>query len=112
MTTPYVDGLEGQATKFNVRQWTFTADDTGQALSMPTFGDRTIQVAGTFGSGTCTIQGSIDGTHWATLTDPLGNALTFTSDDLATITEATRFIRPVLAGSTAPNLLVTLLSRI
>jgi hypothetical protein len=112
MTTPYVDSLEGQATKYNVRQWTFTASDTGQALSMPTFGDRTIQLAGTFGGGTCIIQGSIDGVNWETLTDPLGNLLSFTSNDIATITEATRFIRPILSGASGPNLLVTLLSRI
>lgn len=112
MTTQYTDPIEGQATKYNVRQWRFLVTDDGKALSMPTFGDRTIQLSGSFGGGTCTIQGSIDGVVWETLTDPLGTLLVFTSNDLATITEATRFIRPILAGATDPDLLVTLLSRI
>lgn len=82
--------------------------DQGRAVSLSMYQDRTVQVTGTFGSGgSVTIQGSNDGgTTWATLTDPLGNALTFTAAGMKQITELPYEIRPsVTAGdvSTAIN---------
>lgn len=48
-----------------------------------------MHVFGTFGSATVTIEGSLNGVDWATLTDPQGNALTFTSARIEAISEAT-----------------------
>ena len=41
--------------------------------------DRSAQIVGTFDSATITIEGSNDGTNYTTLTDPQGNALSFTT---------------------------------
>ncbi|ESZ31247.1 hypothetical protein [Mesorhizobium sp. L2C067A000] len=73
----------------------------GNAVSLNTFQDRTVQVFGTFGAaGSVTIQGSNDGgTTWATLTDPLGNALTFTAAGMKPIGMLSHQTRPsVTAG--------------
>ena len=73
----------------------------GNAVKLNVYQDRTIQILGTFGAGgSVTIQGSNDGgTTWATLTDPLGNALTFTSAGMKQVTELPYEIRPsVTAG--------------
>lgn len=86
------------------------AGKAGSALGLVKLADKTIQVIGTFGaSATITVQGSNDGTNWATLTDPLGNALTSTAASLETITENPRFIRPALTngdGSTDIDVLL------
>lgn len=92
-----------------ITSWTFAADDTGEAEGGAGWADRSLQVAGTFGSGTLTWQGSNDGTNWVTLTDPLGNNLTFTAVGIKQILQVCRFMRPSFAGSTAPTLTVTLL---
>jgi hypothetical protein len=73
----------------------------GNAIAMGNYQDRTVQVVGTFGAGgSVTIQGSNDGgTTWAALSDPLGNALTFTAAGMKAITELPYEIRPsVTAG--------------
>lgn len=78
--------------------------DVGSALNMADFPDRSVQVLGPFGSGgSVTIQGSNDdGTTWATLRDPQGNNLTFTSAGLKAILELPQYIRPaVTAGDAA-----------
>ena len=84
--------------------------DTGTPL-MPEhsadYQDRSIHITGTFGAGgIVTIQGSNDGgTTWATLTDPLGNALTFTSAGIKQITEMAEQVRPnVTAGDGTTSL--------
>jgi len=47
--------------------------DTGTPLEEPDFGDRTVQIGGTFGAGgSVTLQGSNDGTNWVAVTDPKG----------------------------------------
>lgn len=75
--------------------------------------DRTVQVDGVFGAGGAVVlEGSINGTDYHTLTDPQGNALTFTSARLETVMELVRYIRPRVTngdGSTALN--VTLLMK-
>ena len=59
-----------------------------------------------FGAGgSLTIQGSNDGgTNWATLTDPVGNNLTFTTSGLRQVTELPAMLRPIVTagdGTTA-----------
>lgn len=80
----------------------------GNAIKLGHYQDRTVQITGTFGAGgSITIQGSNDGgSTWATLTDPLGNALTFTAAGMKAITELPYEIRPSVTagdGSTAIN---------
>jgi hypothetical protein len=90
--------------KFLKVKWeTVTAtDNVGAAVEMGAFRDRSVQVIGDFGTGgTLVIEGSNDGgTTYATLTDPQGNALSFTAAGLEAITEMVGHIRPRLsAGS-------------
>lgn len=83
--------------------------DTGSALEMPGASDRSIQMAGTWGSATIVLQGSNDGVNWSTLTDPQGNAISKTADSIEMITELTRYIRPVSSGGTGTDVDVTVL---
>ena len=83
--------------------------DTGQAMEMFQYADRTVQVFGTFGAaGTATINGSLDGTNFPTLNDPNGNALSLTTAKIETVLEATRYIRPVVTGDGTTSLTVYL----
>ncbi len=86
--------------------------DNAQAFLIPRYSDKTVQIFGTFGGATVTIQGSndplvpaddVNGTTnatWATLTDPLGAALTATSAKLATILQNPLYIRAISSGGT------------
>lgn len=95
--------------------WTGLANgDDGAPLEGPGYADRSFQISGTFGTGgTVVIEGSNDeGVTWATLHDPFGNPLSFTSADLAAVTEATGLIRPrVTAGDGTTNIKISALLR-
>lgn len=88
-----------------------TGSDQGAPLEMPGFADRSVQVSGTFGSGgSVRIEGSNDGTNYAVLTDPQGNALDITAAKIEAIMELTRYIRPrVTAGDGSTSLTVSML---
>lgn len=95
-------------------QWTGltkATDDAGEAVQLPNHSDRSVQVTGTFGSGgSVRIEGSIDGTNYAVLTDPQGNALDVTAAKIEAISEVVRYIRPrVTAGDGTTSLTVTIL---
>ena len=89
--------------------WTPLANgDNGNSLEAAATSDKTVQVVGTFGAGgTCVVQGSNDGTNWATLTDPDGTNLSFTASGLELVRENPRYIRPnVTAGDGTTSLTV------
>lgn len=96
---------ERTATKTNVAggcvvSWAAIANnDTGSPEDFTGAADRSVQVTGTFDSGTVTIEGSNDGTNYVTLTNMQGDALTFTAAGLRIVQELTRFIRPKLTGA-------------
>lgn len=97
-----------------VVQWASMANsDTGEQLELAQYPDRSVQVAGTFGTGgALVIEGSNDGTNWATLTDPQGNALSFSSAKIEAVSELARYIRPrVAAGDGTTSLTVTAVMR-
>ncbi len=87
--------------------------DEGAAADWVEYSDRCFQVTGTFGAGgSVTIQGSNDGTNWASLADPQGNALTFTSQKIEQALELPRYVRPtVTAGDGTTSLVVTLVMK-
>lgn len=62
--------------------------------------DRSVQFVGTV-TATIVVQGSNDNTNWETLTDGLGNNLSFTAAGLKQICELTRYIRPAVISGTA-----------
>jgi hypothetical protein len=87
--------------------------DDGDPAGYGDFADRSVQVTGTLSGATVTIQGSLDGNTWATLTDPTQNELVFSSLKIEAITEATVYVRPVVTGGDAnTNVTVLLFGRI
>lgn len=84
----------------------------GSLLKTPGRSDKSVHVVGNFGiGGTCVIQGSNDGTNWVTLTDPQGNALSFTSTGLEMIAENPLYIRPFISAGTGVDLDVYLVAK-
>lgn len=99
-----------------VMQWTpitFAGTDVGSAFAMAQWSDRSVQVIGTFGvGGSVRWEGSNDGTNYAVLTDPQGNALDFTTAKIETVTEITAYVRPrITAGDGDTSLTVIMLAR-
>lgn len=91
--------------------WTLGDADTGAAVESPGSNLRSVQVTGTFGSSTVTIQGSNDGTNYVTLKDSGGTTMTFTSASttIRNVLEVSRFIRAISSGGTAAATVVSLL---
>jgi hypothetical protein len=95
-------------------QWTpLLNGDSGSPYPMTGFADRSVQIGGTFGTGgTVLIEGSNDGTNYATLNDPQGVAISKTSAALAAVAPISKLIRPrVSAGDGTTSITVTLLAR-
>jgi hypothetical protein len=92
---------------------THSGTDSGSPLEVPGALRCSVQVTGTFGaSGTLLIEGSNDGTNYATLADPQGSALSVTSAKIEEVLEAVRYIRPrVSNGDGTTSLTCTLLVR-
>ena len=76
------------------------SSDTGSPFENPTWSDRSVQVVGTFGGSTVTMQGSNDGVNWITLTDTAAGAATFATTGLKQLLQVTRYIRPIITGGT------------
>jgi hypothetical protein len=72
--------------------------DDGAPMPFSQYSDKSVQVFGIFGGASVAIQGSNDGSTWATLTDPQGNDLLITSAKIEMITEATAYTRPLVVG--------------
>lgn len=90
---------EGEAMLYS---WTLTqADAVGAAIDAHEYGDRTVQLSGTWDSATGVLQGSNDGTTWFSLTDPQGNAISKTADGMETVMEVPRYTRPNSSGGGA-----------
>lgn len=84
--------------------------DDGAPVEMSFLTDRTVQVVGTFGSASVIIEGSLNGTDYAVLTDPQGNGLTVSAAKIETIMEAVAYVRPrITGGDGTTNLSVTIL---
>ena len=100
-TTAEAEGCSFVSTWSNM-----SAGDVGAPVRFAGASDRTVQVTGTFSGGSLVIEGSLDGTNYATLTDPQGNALTLSTAKIEAVSELVRFIRPNVTGgdgSTAIN---------
>lgn len=111
-TTPITKGLTSGSAYEDLPQWVgipnAQAGDPYNTTSSANGSDRSVQVGGTFGAaGSVNIEGSNDGgLNYILLTDPLGNALTFTSAGMKAITELPQRIRPRVTagdGTTAIN---------
>lgn len=98
-------------------KWPSLADgDDGEPLRFPHYADRSVQVvpspvAGGFGGGAVTIEGSHDGVNWTTLTDLQGNALVMNNTRIEMVPELTQFIRPRVTSGTGVKLDVYILTK-
>ncbi len=93
--------------------WTpLTTGDDGTGVTRSSAADRTVQVIGTAAGATLTFQGSNDGTNWATLHDPQGNDLAFTATGIKAISEATYYVRPLVAGGAGTSLTCILFAKV
>ncbi len=88
--------------------WTLAAGETGDAVELGAYADRSVQVTG-MADTTTSIKGSNDaaGTY-ATLKDALGNALTFAATDLKQILQCSKKIQPVVGAGTDAAVKVTI----
>lgn len=99
MATINATRAQTQNTKAFVQQWEgMQADDDGQPLGNSQYTDRSVQVVGIFGGATLRVEGSNNGDDWAVLTDPQGNDLNFIAAKLELVSEATKYIRPLVIG--------------
>jgi hypothetical protein len=92
------------------------ANPDGAAVDTATMFDRSVQVVGISNGATLVIQGRNNGTDWATLHDPSGNALSFTglvsATEIRQILEVCEQTRPFTSGGGAFQILgVVMLSR-
>ena len=86
--------------------WALTDADTGTAFPISYAAEITVQVSGTFGSATAVLQGSNDGTNWATLNAWIGTNTSFTTAGIRKATENPGYIRAVTTGGTASTISV------
>lgn len=80
---------------------TMVQGDDGDPIPIDTlvqYLDRTFQVTGTFGGASLVIEGTNDGTNWATLSDPNGVALSITSAGIYQVIQVTLKMRPRVSG--------------
>ena len=97
----------GENNGVKLYQVTLTDGEDSDPIALPDHTERTVQINGTI--GTTIIEGSLDNTNYVTLTDVAGNALSFTADSLATITEATRTVRARNTAGAGVSALVTIM---
>lgn len=105
---PTVTPIQELGENAHVISWTFTEADTCTEIAMGGSAVRSVQIAGTFGGSTVLVQGSNDGTNYATLTDPQGTAISKSTAAIEQIEEVTRFVKPSASGGTAQSVTVTL----
>ena len=70
-----------------------------------------VQVTGTFGGATITLQVSNDGTNYVTLKDGIGNDITFSAAGMREFSTAALYLKPTSSGGTADNVIVTVILR-
>lgn len=89
---------------------TMDGEETGAAIDVSGFPDKTVQAAGTFGGVTLTVKGSNDGSNWVTLTTPAGDPATLTAAGMLVIAEAPVFVRFETAGGAGTDIDVIMLA--
>jgi hypothetical protein len=86
-------------------------DTDPASINLPEWADRSVQIVGTFNGGTVVVEGSNDGVTWATLNDPQGNALSFTTSKIEQILEVVLYTRPRVTAGTGVDVDVHFLLR-
>lgn len=95
-------------------QWSdLDAGETGQSVDVSRWQEKTIQIGNSPGTSTITVQGSNDGTNWATLNAKAMDAdsaipLSALGAGIYSILENPRLIRVVAAAGDTSNIVITL----
>lgn len=80
-------------------------------LSQYDYKEAVIQVGGTLGGATITVNGSNDGTTYAGLDDPHGTAISVTGDAVEGFALKPAYIQPVRTGGTGASITVKIFLR-
>jgi hypothetical protein len=70
-----------------------------------------VQVTGTFGGATITLQVSNDGTNYVTLKDSAGIDISLTAAGMSEFSTAALYLKPTSTGGTSDNVTVTVILR-
>ena len=109
MTVQNATFTDTSSERSNTRQvaWAPMANgDSGAPIKYSDYGYRSIQVFGTFGAGgTIVIEGSNDGTNWATLNDQQGVAMSWTSAKIKQTADNPVYMRPHVTAGDGTTLL-------
>jgi hypothetical protein len=94
--------------------WTgITSADTATAFTVQGYGGNVaaVQITGTFGGTTVTLQGSIDGSNYTTLKDIAGSNVSMSAAGLVDFRTAAVYIKPVCTGGAGYTITVTCVLR-
>jgi hypothetical protein len=93
--------MEAPISGISVATWNLSGDDDGEPFIMSFAADVSFQVEGDFG-GSVVIEGSNykNSPVWRTLSDPQGNALSFTFGKIEQLLETVYQLRPRATGIT------------
>lgn len=103
VTGKRIKGFDGSVHSFILD----TGDDSKPLENLTNKKNISVQVIGTFGGSTVTVQGSNDGTNWATLKDTQGADIALTAAALKTVVDRPVKMRAIVTGGTANDLNVT-----
>lgn len=70
-----------------------------------------VQISGTFGGATVTLEQSNDGTTWFAATDTLGAAISATANEISEMSLASIYLKPVITGGAGSNVNVIIVFR-
>lgn len=93
---------------------TVTTGDTGNPFEPSGNGGSSagVQISGTFNGGTTAVlQGSNDGTNWATATDRAGNAISATAAAVFDAVLPFRYVRPSVGSGSSDDIDVVIFFR-
>lgn len=91
------------------------AGDSGEAVNVGRYADRTVQVTGTFSGGSSIqLQGSPDGVTWGRLHDAQGVLISIVDNNAVVIGDNPVFLRPLVVsgdGSASLNVWISAVMR-
>lgn len=94
-------------------QWkNIAAGDTCvEYVGFSDYSDRSVQIEGSFGGATISIEGSNDGANYQVLNDPFGTLLTASSPKLRQVLEYVWKMRPAISGGAGVDVTVTIIAK-
>ena len=102
VTGKRIKGFDGSVHSFVLD----TGDDSKPLENLTNKKNISVQVIGTIAGSTVTVQGSNDGTNWATLKDTQGADIALTAVGLKTVVDRPVFMRAIISGGTAADMTV------